>query len=210
MEREQVIPSQSRLLQLYFIRHGETEWSLSGQHMGRTDIPLTARGEDEARELGPCLREIQFARVLTSPRQRARRTCELAGLGPAAEIDPDLAEWDYGDYEGQRSVDIRKGRPDWNVFRDGCPRGEMPAQVSDRADRLIAHLRALDGTVALFSHGQFGCVLAARLIGLPAIEGQHFALGVASLSILGHEPSHPKVRVIALWNAAPASLSGGP
>jgi broad specificity phosphatase PhoE len=123
MEREQVTPTQSRLLQLYFIRHGETEWSLSGQHTGRTDIPLTARGEDEARELGPCLREIQFARVLTSPRQRARRTCELAGLGPAAEIDPDLAEWDYGDYEGQRSVDIRKGRPDWNVFRDGCPQG---------------------------------------------------------------------------------------
>jgi broad specificity phosphatase PhoE len=198
MERKQV--TQSRLLQLYFIRHGETEWSLSGQHTGRT-VPLTTCGEDEARELGPCLREIQFARVLTSPRQRARRTCELAGLGPAAEIDPDLAEWDYGDYEGQRSVDR---------FRDGCPRGEMPAQVSDRADRIIAHLRLLNGNVALFSHGQFGCVLAARWIGLPAIEGQHFALGVASLSILGHEPSHPKVRVIALWNAAPASLSGGP
>ncbi len=209
MGRKQMIATQSRLLQLYFIRHGETEWSLSGQHTGRTDIPLTARGEDEARELGPCLRAIKFARVLTSPRQRAQRTCELAGLGPAVEIEPDLAEWDYGDYEGQRTVDIRKGRPDWNVFRDGCPRGEMPAQVSDRADRLIAHLRALDGNVALFSHGQFGCVLAARWIGLPAIEGQHFALGAASLSILGHEPSHPKVRVIALWNAAPASLSGG-
>jgi probable phosphoglycerate mutase len=111
MERKQVIPTQSRLLQLYFIRHGETEWSLSGQHTGRTDIPLTARGEDEARELGPRLREIEFARVLTSPRQRARRTYELAGLGPAAEIEPDLAEWDYGDYEGQRSVDIRKERP---------------------------------------------------------------------------------------------------
>ncbi|MGP8025357.1 MAG: histidine phosphatase family protein, partial [Acidocella sp.] len=146
-----MIATQSRLLQLYFIRHGETEWSLSGQHTGRTDIPLTARGEDEARELGPCLRAFKFARVLSSPRQRARRTCELAGLGPAAEIEPDLAEWDYGDYEGQRTVDIRKGRPDWNVFRDGCPRGEMPAQVSDRADRLIAHLRALDGNVALFS-----------------------------------------------------------
>jgi broad specificity phosphatase PhoE len=130
-----VIPSRSRLLQLYFIRHGETEWSLSGQHTGRTDIPLTARGEEEARKLGPCLREIQFARVLTSQRQRARRTCELAGLGPAAEIEPDLAEWDYGDYEGRRSVDIHKGRPDWNVFRDGCPRGEMPAQVSDRRSK---------------------------------------------------------------------------
>ena len=210
MGRKQVIAAQSGLLQLYFIRHGETAWSLSGQHTGRTDIPLTAHGEDEARKLGPRLREIQFARVLTSPRQRARRTCEFAGLGPAAEIEPDLAEWDYGDYEGQRSVDIRKGRPDWNVFRDGCPRGEMPAHVSDRADRLIAHLRALDGNVALFSHGQFGCALAARWIGLPTIEGQHFALGAASLSILGHEPSRSEVRVIALWNAAPASISGGP
>jgi broad specificity phosphatase PhoE len=210
MGRKQVIAAQSGLLQLYFIRHGETAWSLSGQHTGRTDIPLTAHGEDEARKLGPCLREIQFARVLTSPRQRARRTCEFAGLGPAAEIEPDLAEWDYGDYEGQRSVDIRKGRPDWNVFRDGCPRGEMPAHVSDRTDRLIAYLCALDGNVALFSHGQFGCALAARWIGLPTIKGQHFALGAASLSILGHEPSRSEVRVIALWNAAPASISGGP
>ncbi len=195
--------TQDTLLRLYLVRHGETAWSLSGQHTGRTDILLTAHGEDEARKLGPCLWGIQFARVLTSPRQRARQTCEFAGLGPAAEIEPDLAEWDYGDYEGQRSEDIRKGRPDWNVFRDGCPRGEMPAQASDRADRLIAHLRALDGNVALFSHGQFGCVLAARWIGLPVLEGQHFALGPASLSILGHEPSHPKVRVIELWNAAP-------
>jgi broad specificity phosphatase PhoE len=201
--------TQNTLLRLYLVRHGETEWSLSGQHTGRTDISLTARGEDGARELGQRLRGIQFARVLTSPRQRARRTCELARLGPAAEIEPNLVEWDYGDYEGQHSVDIRKKRPDWNLFRDGCPRGEMPAQVSDRADRLIAHLHALDGNVALFSHGQFGCVLAARWIGLPVLEGQHFALGAASLSILGHEPSHPKVRVIALWNAAPASLSGG-
>ncbi len=199
-----------KLLQLYFIRHGETEWTLSGQHTGRTDIPLTVRGEDEARELGTRLREVQFARVLTSPRQRARRTCELAGLGSASEIEPDLAEWDYGDYEGQRSVDIRQGRPDWNVFRDGCPGGEMPAHVSDRADRLITRLLALDGNVALFSHGQFGCVMAARWIGMPAIEGQHFALGAASLSILGYEPNHPKVRVIVLWNAAPESRSGGP
>lgn len=199
----------STLLRLYLVRHGGTEWSLSGQHTGRTDIPLTARGEDEARALGKCFRDIQFARVLTSPRQRARRTCELAGLGPAAEIQPDLAEWDYGDYEGQRTVDIRKERLGWNVFRDGCPHGEMPAQVSDRADRLIAHLGAVDGNVALFSHGQFGSVLAMRWIGLPVAEGQHFPLGPASLSILGPEPGHPEVRVITLWNAAPASLSGG-
>ena len=149
-------------LHLYLIRHGETEWALSGQHTGRTDIPLTANGEDEARELGRHLRDIRFAHVLTSPLKRARQTCELVGLDKVAEIEPDLAEWDYGDYEGKRSVDIRKGRPDWNVFRDGCPHGEMPAQVSERADRLIARLRTLDGKVALFSHGQFGGVLAAR------------------------------------------------
>ena len=198
----------STLLQLYLIRHGETEWSLSGQHTGRTDIPLTARGEDEARALGPCLRVIQFARVLTSPQQRARRTCELTGLEREIEIEPDLAEWDYGDYEGRRSVDIRKERPNWNVFRDGCPHGETPEQVSGRADRLIAHLRVLDGNVALFSHGQFGCSLAARWIGLPVTEAQHFSFGTASLSVLAYNPSHPEVRVIARWNTAPASPSG--
>ncbi len=188
---------------LYLVRHGETEWSLSGRHTGRTDIPLTPRGEDEARQLRPMLESIQFAAVLTSPRQRARRTFELAGLAPTAKIEPDLAEWDYGDYEGQRSVDIRKGRPGWNVFRDGCPHGEMPAQITARADRLIAHLCDFDGNVALFTHGQFGCILAARWIGLPVVDGQHLSLGPASLSILSDDPSHPDVRVIALWNAVP-------
>jgi probable phosphoglycerate mutase len=187
---------------LYLVRHGETEWSLTGRHTGRTDIALTARGEDEARGLASRLRDIRFARVLTSPLQRARRTCELAGLSAVAAIETDLAEWDYGDYEGQRSADIRKHRAGWNVFRDGCPHGETPAQVSDRADRLIARLRALDGNVALFSHGQFGCVLAARWIALPLIEAQHFALDPASLSILGYDPHHPEVAIIALWNAA--------
>ena len=189
------------LLRLYLIRHGETEWSLSGQHTGRTELPLTAHGEDEARQLAPRLRHIQFARVLTSPRQRARRTCELAGLGAAAETEPNLAEWDYGDYEGQLTADVRKRRPGWNVFRDGCPGGEMPSAVSDRADRLIAHLCTLDGNVALFSHGEFACVLVARWIGLPVVEGQHFSVDAASLGILSYNPSHPEVRVIALWNA---------
>ncbi len=191
---------------LWFIRHGETAWSLSGQHTGRTDIPLTAHGETEARELEHQLREIRFSHVLTSPRQRAARTCELAGLGRAAEIEPDLAEWDYGDYEGQLSADIRKGRPGWDIFRDGCPHGETPMQIAGRADRLIDRLGALTGNVALFSHGQFGVVLAARWIGLAVVHGQNFSLGPASLSILSHTPHHPKVRVIELWNAVPGYL----
>ena len=187
---------------LHFIRHGETEWSLSGRHTGRTDLPLTAHGEDQARKLGVRLGGLPFSRVLTSPRQRAWRTCELAALVPLAEIDPDLAEWDYGAYEGQRTVEIWQQRPGWNLFRDGCPGGEMPAQVSHRADRVIASLGDARGNIALFSHGQFGCVLAARWIGMPVIEAQHFLIGAASLSILGYNPSHPEVRVISSWNDA--------
>jgi probable phosphoglycerate mutase len=186
---------------IYLIRHGETEWSLSGQHTGRTDIPLIARGEDAARNLGLRLREIPFARVLTSPRLRARRTCELAGLGPVAEIEPDLAEWDYGDYEGLLSAEILKGRPDWNIYRDGCPDGESPGQISARADRLIVRLRRLVGNVALFSHGHFGRVLAARWIGLPLGEAQRFQLDTASLGILSYERDRVESPVIALWNA---------
>jgi broad specificity phosphatase PhoE len=198
-----VTPAPKTLLSLYFVRHGQTEWSLSGQHTGRTDIPLTAHGEAEARALIPWLKQVQFGLVLTSPPQRARRTCELVGLGQEAEIEPDLAEWDYGDYEGKLSSEIREERPGWNIFRDGSPHGEMPADVSDRADRLIARLRTMNGNVALFSHGQFGLALAARWIGLPVAKGQHFVLDTASLSILGHNPAHPEVRVIALWNATP-------
>ena len=186
---------------IYLIRHGETEWSLSGQHTGSTDIPLIARGEDAARNLGLRLREIPFARVLTSPRLRARRTCELAGLGPVAEIEPDLAEWDYGDYEGLLSAEILKGRPDWNIYRDGCPDGESPGQISARADRLIVRLRGLVGNVALFSHGHFGRVLAARWIGLPLGEAQRFQLDTASLGILSYERDRGESPVIALWNA---------
>src|SRR3954470_12917628 len=178
------------LPRLYFIRHGETEWSLSGRHTGRTDIPLTARGEEKARELRQRLEGIQFARVLTSPRQRARKTCELAGLGAQAQIEPALSEWDYGDYEGLLSTEIHKIRPNWNIYRDGCPQGESPAQISDRADRLIAGLSSVNGNIALFSHGHFGRVLAARWINLPLAEAQRFQLDTASFSILGHEPNH--------------------
>lgn len=201
-----MIPTPKTLLRLYFIRHGATAWSLTGQHTGRTDVPLTPEGETEARDLRPWLRGIPFARVLTSPRQRARRTCELVGLSAVAEIEPDLSEWDYGDCEGQRSEDICKARPGWNIFRDGCPGGESPAQICERADRLIARLRTLEGNIALFSHGEFGRVVSARWIGAPVLEGQNFALGTASLGILGYEPRHPETPVIALWNAAPRFL----
>ena len=194
---------------IYLIRHGQTAWSISGQHTGRTDIALTARGEEEARELRPWLGKIAFAQVLSSPLQRARRTCELAGLGGQAEIDSDLLEWDYGDYEGRLSPDIRKERPGWNAFRDGCPGGELPDQIGARAGRLMARIRAMQGNVALFSHAEFSLALAARWIGLPVIEGQHFLLGTGSLSVLGYNPAHPEIPVIALWNASPALLTNG-
>jgi probable phosphoglycerate mutase len=189
-------------LRLYFIRHGETEWSRSGQYSGRADIPLTAHGEDEARNVGQRLRDIPFAHVLTSPLQRAQQTCALAALGPTPRIEPDLAEWDNGDDEGRTSAEILKSRPDWNLFRDGSPRGETPAQISDRADRFIAHLRALDGNVALFSHSHFGRVLAARWIGLPVEQAQHFLLSTASVSVLCYEHDRTDQPAIALWNSA--------
>ncbi len=193
-------------LRIYLIRHGETEWSRSGQYTGRTDLPLTARGEVMARELGQLLCDIPFSRVLTSPLQRARRTCELAGLSVAATIEPDLAEWNYGDYEGQHSAAVHEVHPDWNLFRDGCPRGETPMEVSARADRLIAKLRTLDGNVGLFSHGHFGRALAARWIGLPIAEACHFLLGTASLSVLAYEHERIDSPAIARWNVGPGDF----
>jgi broad specificity phosphatase PhoE len=154
--------------------------------------------------LAATLAPIRFEHVFTSPLQRARQTCALAGLGDAAEITPDLMEWDYGDYEGRQSGDIRMTRPGWTIYRDGCPGGENALQVSDRADRLIAKLQALHGTIALFSHGQFSCSLAARWIGLPVSQGQHLMLGTASVSVLGYDPSHRDVRVIIRWNTGAA------
>jgi broad specificity phosphatase PhoE len=203
----EAIGAPTRSLSLYLIRHGQTKWSISHQHTGRTDIPLTGEGEREARSVGERLRAISFSHILSSPMQRAQRTFALTGLPNTAEIEPDLSEWDYGDYEGERTEDIRKGRPNWKIFRDGCPNGEMPTQVSARADRLIARLRTLEGKVALFSHGQFSCVLGARWIELPVMDGPHFLLGTASLSILGYDPDHPEVPVIALWNASPSEKS---
>jgi len=180
-------------------RHGETAWSLSGQHTGRTDLPLTERGERNARRLGERLRGLAFAKILTSPLRRAARTCELAGFGAAAEVDRDLLEWDYGHYEGRTSAEIRAERPDWQLFRDGCPGGESPAQVGARADRVVSRVRALRGDVLLFSSGHFLRTLAARWLGLDPAAGRYFLLGTASLSALGydHGASEPAIR---LWN----------
>lgn len=188
------------LQQLFLVRHGETEWSLSGRHTGSTDIPLTERGEQDAKSLGNDFRTLTFSAVFTSPRSRARRTCELVGLAKAAEIDPDLAEWDYGDFEGLTSAEIAQKSPAWNLFLDGCPNGESPSQVSDRADRVIGRVRKREGNVAVFSHGHFGRVLAARWVGSPASLGQRFFLATASLSILGYEHGSADEPVIQLWN----------
>jgi len=186
---------------LYLVRHGETEWSASGRHTGRTDIPLTPRGEAEASWLAGRLGTAQFTHVFSSPRRRALRTCELAGWGASAVVEPDLAEWDYGDYEGLHSAEILKARPGWSLFRDGCPGGESPEQACVRADRLLARLRGLEGNVALFTHGHFGRLLGARWMGLPVVDAVHLRLDTASLSILGAEHGAP---VIALWNELPA------
>jgi broad specificity phosphatase PhoE len=184
---------------VYLARHGETEWSLSGQHTGLTDLPLTPRGEINARALAPRLAKFSFAEVFTSPLQRASRTCELAGFGERAEIMPDLVEWNYGDYEGVRTADIHKVRPGWQLFRDGCPNGEMPDQVGARADRVIDCLRAVDGDVLCFSSGHFLRALAARWLRLGAGAGTLYVLSTASLSALGYEHSLDEP-VIKLWN----------
>lgn len=190
-------------LRLFFMRHGETEWSLSGQYTGRADILLTEHGEDEAHQLGARLRLIPFDHVLTSPLQRARQTCALAGLSQHAEIDPNLIEWDNGDYEGRTSAEILASRPGWNLFRDGCPNGELPTQISARADRLIRRLVELDGNVALFSHSHLGRVLAARWIGLSVEHAQQFLLDTASLSVLSFEHERRDQPAIESWNSVP-------
>jgi probable phosphoglycerate mutase len=188
------------LPRLYILRHGETEWSISGRHTGRTDLPLTPHGEAEARETALRLRDIPFTHVLTSPSLRARQTCELAGLGPVAVIDSDLQEWDYGTYEGLHTAGICETRPGWSLFHDGCPDGESPHQISERADRVLVRVRAWEGRVALFTHGQFGRVLAARWIGLPAQEAEHFLFGTGSMGVLDYEHHQLASPVIALWN----------
>lgn len=191
-------------VEVVLIRHGETAWSLSGQHTGSTDIPLTPRGEEAARGLAPLLAASPFSLVLSSPLQRARRTCELAGLAAQASLEPDLVEWNYGAYEGLTSTEIERDRPGWMVFRDGCPDGESPAQVGERVDRVIGRLRQEGGRVALVAHGHLLRVFVARWIGLTPSHGAHFLLDTATLTVLSDYRGLPAVKC---WNAP---LAPGP
>lgn len=187
------------LPKLYLARHGATEWSISGQHTGTTDIPLTAAGEHDGRRLGKRLQGTPFSLVLTSPLQRARKTCDLASYGDVAEDDSDLVEWDYGDYEGLTSAEIHVKSPGWKVFRNGCPGGESPSDVGKRVDRVISRIRAAEGDVLLFGHGHCLRVLTARWLGLPPGDGRLFRLNTATLSILSYEHDLDSP-VIELWD----------
>lgn len=190
---------------IYLLRHGETEWSRLGKHTSVTDLPLTENGRTAARRLHSALAHETFALVLTSPLQRARDTCALAGLAEAAIIDPDLMEWNYGEYEGLTTKEIRSKRPDWSLFLDGCPAGESPEEVATRADRISARVRDTRENVALFAHGHIFRVLAARWIDLPVRHAERFLLDTATLSVLGYYYQTPAVRV---WNA-PVPGKGG-
>jgi broad specificity phosphatase PhoE len=183
--------------EVVLVRHGETEWSRAGKHTGRTDIPLTERGREEARAVGAELQGRQFAIVLTSPLARAADTCRLAGLGDVAEARDELMEWDYGAYEGRKTVDIRGEHAGWTLWLDGVPEGETIAQVQARVDRAIAELRSVAGDAAVFAHGHLLRVLAARWLGLEPAAGRLFALDPATISILGYERETPVVR---MWN----------
>jgi len=193
------IAMSERQPRVYLARHGETPWTLSGQHTGLTDLPLTNLGEENGRKLGERLKTISFSKVYTSPLQRARRTCEFAGFGEAASVDPELVEWNYGHYEGLKTADIRQDWPDWDLFVDGCPGGESPAAVGDRADRVIGRIRSVSGDVLLFSSGHFLRVLAARWVGLEAHVGRYLFLGTSALSVLGFDRNATEP-VIHLWN----------
>jgi probable phosphoglycerate mutase len=186
------------LPQVYLVRHGETAWTISRQHTGRTDIPLTERGEREAQALRVRLKGMSFTKVLTSPLQRARRTGELAGFAECAQADPDLMEWDYGAYEGRRTSEIRAERPGWRLFEDGCPGGETLVEVATRANRVIARVRALEGDVLVFGHMEILRILIARWIALPALEARRLHLETASLSVLGydHDLDEPVIRLL--------------
>jgi len=186
-------------LNLYICRHGETEWTLSGQHTGITDIPLTKNGEKQASLLGKRLQQIHFTKVFSSPRSRALETAKLAGFEEPI-IDPDLQEWNYGKYEGLTNREIKKLNPNWHLFSEGAPGGETPSQISIRADRVMAKVRTFTGNILVFSHGHFSRALAARWLGLDIVEARCFYLSPASMSILGYEREAP---VIKLWNFPP-------
>jgi len=185
--------------EIVLVRHGETAWSRSGRHTGRSDIPLTPEGEEAARRLAVRLQDRSFASVWTSPSQRARTTCALAGFGAASEVKQDLAEWNYGAYEGRTTKDIQQERPDWRLFRDGCPDGEAVADVGARADRIIGATRSMDDDLLIFSSAHFLRVLAARWIGMPPTGGSLFFLGTASISTLGYEHDRTEP-IVRSWN----------
>ena len=189
----------TELPMIYLARHGETAWSITGQHTGLTDLPLTEVGERNAQRLRGRMSGLMFTKVFTSPLRRARRTCELAGFGNVAEIDPDLLEWNYGEYEGRRSVEIHAERPDWQLFRDGAPSGESPQQVAERADRVVDRVRAISGNVLIFSSGHFLRMLAGSWIGIEPYDAKALTLSTASLSVLGYEHSLEQP-AIQLWN----------
>jgi probable phosphoglycerate mutase len=191
-------PQLARGGEVFLVRHGETEWSVSGRHTGVTDLALTENGRRAAKQLEPLLSETEFAMVLASPLERARMTCELAGLGDRMHVDPDLVEWNYGEYEGLTPEQIHRTAPGWMIFSDGCPGGESPEQVGVRVDRLIGRVRAVPGRVALFAHGHVFRVFAARWIGLPPTHGRHFLLDTSTLNVLGYYRGIPAVK---RWNA---------
>ena len=192
--------------EVFLIRHGETEWSLNGRHTGRSDIPLTENGRQVARLWQPYAAVRKFALVLSSPLQRARQTCELAGLDAQAQIDDDLREWNYGDYEGLTPQQIRNAQPEWLLFRDGCPGGESPEQVGARVDRVIARIRGVQGDVAVFAHGHLLRVFGARWLGLPASAGSHFLLETSTLCVLS---SYHGVPALKRWNAPLVTVGRG-
>jgi broad specificity phosphatase PhoE len=188
---------------IVLVRHGETDWSASGQHTSRTDLPLVEAGREQARALAPALRGRTFARVLSSPLKRARETCELIGFGKVVELRDELHEWDYGDYEGLTTPQIKHKRPDWDLWQDGCPGGESPDQVSSRADRVLSSLQGVDGQVLVFAHGHFLRVLSARWLEMPVSAGARLMLSAGALCVLGHER---ETRALERWNETPRSL----
>jgi probable phosphoglycerate mutase len=187
------------------VRHGETEWSLSGQHTSRTDLPLTTNGRQRATALRDLLAGYSFALVLSSPLRRALETCEIAGYGHVVELDDDLREWDYGEYEGLTTPQIREGRPDWNLWRDGCPGGERPAEVGERVDRVLERLAAADGDAVAFAHGHILRVVTARWADMDVAGGARFKFGAGAIGVLGHER---ETRVVERWNLSPDPLGG--